>query len=104
MRLCLKSLEHALNPKLNYEILVVDISSEIETENVVLEEFPKIKLLPFKNNIGYTKGVNEGIKGSSGEYFLILNSDIVPPQKLHRNVAGLHEKTQGCRISRTTAS
>ena len=78
LRLCLKSLEHALNPKLNYEILVVDISSEIETENVVLEEFPKIKLLPFKNNIGYTKGVNEGIKGSSGEYFLILNSDIVP--------------------------
>ena len=78
LRLCLKSLERALSPKLNYEILVVDISSEIETQNVVLEEFPKVKLLPFKDNIGYTKGVNEGIKGSSGDYFLILNPDIVP--------------------------
>ena len=78
LRLCLKSLERTLSPKLNYEILVVDIASGIETQNVVLEEFPKVKLLPFKNNIGYTKGVNEGIRGSSGEYFLILNSDIVP--------------------------
>src|SRR3989344_1407063 len=78
LRLCLKSLEKTLSPQLNYEILVVDISSEIETRNVVLEEFPKVKLLSFKNNIGYTKGVNEGIKTSSGDYFLILNSDIIP--------------------------
>lgn len=78
LRLCLKSLKRALNPKLNYEILVVDILSEIETQNVVLEEFPKVKLLPFKENLGYTKGVNEGIKASSGEYIFVLNPDIVP--------------------------
>src|SRR3989338_1175587 len=78
LRLCLKSLEHTLSPKLNYEILVVDISSEIETQNVVLEEFPSVKLLPFKDNIGYTKGVDEGIKESSGDYLLILNPDIIP--------------------------
>src|SRR3989338_2173464 len=78
LRLCLKSLIRTIDEKLNYEILVVDISSEIETQNVVLEEFPKAKLLPFKENIGYTKGVNEGIKKSSGDYLLILNPDIVP--------------------------
>ncbi|MBI2062389.1 MAG: glycosyltransferase family 2 protein [Candidatus Yanofskybacteria bacterium] len=78
LRLCLKSLERVLSPKLNYETLVVDISSEIETQNVVLEEFSKAKLLPFKDNIGYTKGVNEGIKASSGDFLLILNPDIVP--------------------------
>src|SRR3989344_3486328 len=78
LRLCLKSLEHTLDTKLNYEILVVDISSEIETQNVILEEFPKVRLLSFKKNIGYTKGVNEGIKNSSGDYFLILNPDIIP--------------------------
>lgn len=78
LRLCLKSLEQTLSPELNYEILVVDVSSEIETQNVVLEEFPKVKLIPFKDNIGYTRGVNEGIKKSSGDYLLILNSDIIP--------------------------
>src|SRR3989344_5833715 len=77
LRLCLKSLERGLTPKLDYEILVIDISSGIETQNVVLEEFPKVKLLPFKDNIGYTRGVNEGIQGSSGDYLLILNPDII---------------------------
>jgi GT2 family glycosyltransferase len=78
LRLCLKSLGRTVDSKLDYETLVVDISSEIETRNVVLEEFPNAKLLPFKNNIGYTKGVNEGIKASSGDYLLVLNPDIVP--------------------------
>jgi|SRR3989344_1117676 len=108
LRLCLKSLTRIIDEKLNYEISVVDISSEIETQNVVLEEFlpilsptqsepqnrgssifqsnqndlrkigTKVKLLSFKDNIGYTRGVNEGIKASSGEYILILNPDIVP--------------------------
>jgi len=93
LRLCLKSLEKTLSPKLDYEILVVDVSSETETQNVVIEEFlpifqpnqndlgksgRKIKLLPFKDNIGYTRGVNEGIKASSGEYLLILNPDTIP--------------------------
>src|SRR3989344_3833069 len=78
LRLCLKSLEQTLSPELEHETLVIDISSEIETQNVALEEFPEVKLLPFKKNIGYTKGVNEGIKASAGEYLLILNSDIVP--------------------------
>lgn len=78
LRLCLKSLEKTLSSKLDYEILVVDVSSETETQNVVLEEFPTVKLIPFKENIGYTKGVNEGINKSSGDYLLILNSDIIP--------------------------
>lgn len=78
LRLCLKSLQNTLSPDLDYDISVVDISSETETRNVVLEEFPKVKLIPFKENIGYTRGVNEGIRNSSGDYFLILNSDIMP--------------------------
>jgi GT2 family glycosyltransferase len=76
LRLCLKSLSEILDPGFKHEILVVDISSSIETRNVV-SEFPKTRLLPFKNNIGYTKGVNEGIKSSNGDAFLILNSDII---------------------------
>ena len=78
LRLCLKSLERVLSPGLEHEIIVSDVASTIETQNVVLEEFPKTKLLPFKENIGYTKGVNEGVRASSGEYFLILNPDVVP--------------------------
>lgn len=78
LRLCLKSLRQVINKDLEYEIVVVDAASSISTRNVVRDEFPSVKLLPFKKNIGYTKGVNEGIKKITGDYILILNPDVVP--------------------------
>ncbi len=81
LRLCLTSLAKNITPGFSYEIVVTDGQTSIETQNVVLEEFAhtfsKITLVPFKENIGYTRLVNEGIKASSGDYFLILNADII---------------------------
>ncbi len=81
MRLCLKSLARILPKTFSYEIIVVDSQSTIETQNVVVEDcaplFSSISLVPFKENTGYTRGVNEGIKKSKGDYILILNPDIV---------------------------
>ena len=80
LRLCLSSLKRALSANFKHEILVVDIASIPETRNVI-KEFPGVKITTFKENIGYTKGVNEGVKASSGDYILILNPDIVPMTK-----------------------
>ena len=80
LRLCLSSLKRILSANFKHEILVVDIASIPETRNVV-KEFPEVKIAAFKENIGYTKGVNEGIKASSGDYVLALNPDIVPMAK-----------------------
>ena len=77
LRLCLKSLHNTLDSNFRREILVVDISSSIETRNVI-SEFSATKLLCFKDNIGYTRGVNEGINASNGEVVLIINPDIIP--------------------------
>ena len=77
LRLCLKSLTNIINKDFAYEIIVVDVASSIATKNVILE-FPKVKIVPFRENIGYTRGVNEGIRASGGDAFLILNSDIIP--------------------------
>src|SRR3989344_3985306 len=80
LRLCLSSLKMVLSANFKHEILVVDIATSPETRNMV-KEFQEVKLLAFKENIGYTKGVNEGIKTSSGDYILILNPDVVPMVK-----------------------
>ena len=81
LRLCLKSLARTISPDLEYEVIVVDSQTSIETQNVVTEEFApifkRIKLLPYQENTGYTRGVNEGIRHSVGNYFLIFNPDIV---------------------------
>lgn len=77
LRLCLRSLFEVLELTFEKEIIVVDVSSSLETRNVV-SEFSGVDLIFFKNNIGYTKGVNEGIKVSRGEAVLIINPDIIP--------------------------
>lgn len=92
LRLCLKSLGKVLRPDFAKEIVVVDVASTIETRNII-SEFPEANPVCFKQNIGYTKGVNEGVKNSNGDAVLILNSDIIPIrnsienmyQHLHKN-------------------
>jgi len=86
LRLCLSSLKRVLSNNFKHEILVVDIASTPETRNVA-KEFNEIKLLTYKQNIGYTKGVNESIEASVGDYVLILNPDVVPMAKSIENLA-----------------
>lgn len=76
LRLCLKTLIKTIGVDFSKEILVVDIAGTAETRNVV-SEFAGVKPISFKENIGYTKGVNEGIKNASGDAFLILNPDVI---------------------------
>lgn len=77
LRLCLKSLANILSSDFKYEIIVVDVASTIETRNVI-SEFIDVKRLCFQENIGYTRGVNEGVKASTGEAVFVINSDIIP--------------------------
>ncbi len=81
LRLSLTSLHRALGARLDYEVIVVDSASSIETRNVVTHDcgdlFDHCHLIPFRENTGYTRGVNEGLRRAIGEHVLILNPDIV---------------------------
>jgi len=77
LRLCLKSLRDVISQDFNHEIIVIDVASAIETRNVV-SEFSNVKIIPFRENIGYTRGINEGIRASSGDVMFFINSDIIP--------------------------
>lgn len=84
LRLCLKSLAKAFEQtSLLYEIIVVDNATTPETRSVVQDEFQSafksLRLVPLKENAGYTRGNNEGIRAAKGEYLLLLNQDIVVP-------------------------
>lgn len=65
----------------------MDIVSSIETRNAV-SEFPGTKVLCFKENIGYTRGVNEGIKASTGDIVFIINPDIIPEKGAIEKMVG----------------
>jgi len=60
----------------NLEIIVVDNASNSETIKL-LKTYPQIKLILNKENYGFAKGNNIGLKASTGEYLILLNNDVV---------------------------
>ena len=81
LRLCLKSLSGSLPTDVDYEVIVVDNETSLQTRNVVTEEFQNIfkhiRLVPLEHNEGYTRGVNEGLRVAQGEYILYSNHDVI---------------------------
>ena len=95
LRLCLKSLKRVLPESFPHEIIVVDAQASIETEHVVTEEFPSVHYLPFKQNIGYTRGMNEGMKVAKGDVLFIANPDIILiPGSLEKTYRYMHDRPE----------
>lgn len=57
------------------EIIVADNNSHDNIETI-LKEFPNVKFIDNKKNIGFCAGNNSAISHSKGDYILILNPDI----------------------------
>jgi GT2 family glycosyltransferase len=75
LRECLMSLEKADMGIYSAEVIVVDNGSVDGSIEMVKKEFPSILLIENKENTGFAKANNIGIKKSSGRYVLLLNSD-----------------------------
>ncbi len=59
------------------EIIVIDNASSDGTREMMHEEFPALRFMETQRNIGFSSGMNLGIKAATGEYVLLLNTDIV---------------------------
>lgn len=70
---CLKSLYEQTYS--NLEIIVVDNASTDDSADLVRDNFPDVKLIINKENLGFGGGNNIGIQASSGEYIMMLNND-----------------------------
>lgn len=78
LKQCLNSL--ISKPKLNnieLEVIVVDNGSIDQSQDMIEREFPWAILIKNKNNLGFAKGNNQGIKIATGEFIMLLNSDTV---------------------------
>jgi len=59
----------------NFEVIVVDNNSTDESTKIIKKNYPNIKLIELKNNLGFTGGNNIGYKNSNGENIILLNND-----------------------------
>jgi len=72
---CLQSIQKN-PPSCSYEVVVVDNASRDGTVEKVKKSFPDVSVISNESNLGYSRGVNQGISFSNGKWILILNPDI----------------------------
>lgn len=86
---CLQSLT-AVPPVTPHELVVVDNASSDGSAAAVRAGWPAVRLVALERNLGFAAACNAGIRSSSGEFVLLLNSDtIVPAGAIDRLVARL---------------
>lgn len=60
----------------SFEVFVIDNKSSDDSVKMVEAEFPQVKLIINPDNLGFAKACNQGIRGSAGEFVLLLNPDM----------------------------
>jgi len=73
-----QSLKHLflVSPAIDFEVIIVDNNSHDKSVEMIKERFPAVKIIESKENLGYSRGANLGIKNSKGKYVAIFNPDI----------------------------
>ncbi len=62
--------------KISFEIIVVDNGSSDNSVKVIRREFPQVKLIENRENLGFARANNQAInKQSRARYFLLINPD-----------------------------
>lgn len=90
---CLRSL-HDAPPTVNHRIVVVDNASTDGSTAAVRDAWPAVELIEMGRNAGFAAANNAGIRATSGDLVLLLNSDtLVPPGSLDRLIARLDDDT-----------
>lgn len=97
-KLCLQSLL-ANTDYSNYEVIVVDNSSDSETVSYlkkVSRLYSRIRVIYNDRNLGFAAANNQGLKVATGEILVLLNNDtIVSPGWLAKLVKHLENRTIG---------
>jgi GT2 family glycosyltransferase len=76
--------------KLTFELIIVDNASDDGTVDMLHRDYPEIKLFLNEKNDGFAKPMNQAMRASLGDYFLILNPDtIILPGALNELVVYL---------------
>jgi O-antigen biosynthesis protein len=73
---CLNSV-FAASKNLNVQVFVVDNNSVDGSINMLKENFSSVILIENKENVGFSKANNQGIKRANSPYVILLNPDTV---------------------------
>lgn len=84
LRSCLESILRQSYPR--FEVWVVDNASSDGSLNLVRDQFPQVKLIQNKENVGFAAAVNQAVACAHGEFIALLNPDAVVSDDWLRNM------------------
>lgn len=103
--LTLNALRSVYESKTSYtfEVILIDNHSTDDSLVRIKAEYPQVKLIENKINVGYSRGNNQGMREASGRYVLLLNSDtILEEQTLEIMISYMDKNIEvgasGCKI------
>src|ERR1017187_9536574 len=73
---CLRSILENTH-RIEYEVIVSDNGSTDGSVDKIRAQFPAVRVVENRANLGFAKGNNVGICEARGEYVLILNPDTI---------------------------
>ena len=78
IRECLFHLDRALKSTPGeHEVIVVDNHSTDRSVELLRKNFPWVKVLELKRNIGFSNGNNKGVKAAGKDLVMLLNNDVL---------------------------
>ena len=78
------------------EVYVVDNNSVDDSVRMVEEKFPEVHLITNKDNPGFSKANNQGIKIAKGKWVLLLNPDTVVAEDTFHKCLTFSNETEDC--------
>ncbi|MFH1454652.1 MAG: glycosyltransferase family 2 protein [Armatimonadota bacterium] len=79
----------------DFEVYMIDNGSYDGSVDFVRKNYPEIKIITLKENVGFARGVNKGIKSSAGEFIALLNNDTEVESKwLEELYSGIREDSK----------
>jgi len=85
--------------ELGVEIIIVDNGSTDGSVPIVKKKFPTVKLIENKENLGFAKGNNQGLKEAKGEFVMLLNSDTLIKSGAIEKLVEYLDKNPDCAVS-----
>lgn len=92
LRRCLQSVHETQGENYQLQTIVVDNASTDGSSEMVEKEFPWVKLIRSKRNLGFATGNNLALPSALGRYVLFLNSDTILPSKIFPEILGYLDK------------
>ena len=79
----------------DFSIILSDNGSTDGSLELLAEQYPEVKVIPFGANLGFSLSVNAGMSASRGEYIALLNNDTELDRRYLERLVGAMQADDG---------